>query len=55
MKTETWLRTREMSDGFMMGGGMKSSRVECIDGSRFVISASNYSLQLGGALMLDVY
>jgi hypothetical protein len=28
--------------------------VECSDGSRFVISASNYSLQLGGALMLDV-
>ena len=35
---------------------MKSgSRVECSDGSRLVTSASNYSLQLGGALMLDAY
>jgi hypothetical protein len=31
-----------------------SSRVEYSDGSRLVISASNYLLQLDGALMIDV-
>ena len=40
----------------MVGGSMKSSsRVECSDGLCLVISASNNSLQLGGALMVDVY